>query len=372
MPRLAPFIRENTEPILAEWERFARSLPMGADMDVDALRDHARQMLVVIARDLEAPQSNRQQQEKALGKSDAGKRGSTTAAQEHGAGRAESGFTLGHMVAEFRALRASVIRLWTTQDYSVATTDLEDLIRFNEAIDQSIAESITRYTKDIGHSKERFLAILGHDLRTPLSSIITSTRFMIDSGELAEPHRTLVTRIASSSRRMNQMVLDLLDFTRTRFGDSIPIVRGEADVRKIVHEAVAEIATTYPDNPVQIEVGGNLHGSWDANRLSQALTNLLGNAVQHGRDGSPVKVTARGTENEVVIAVHNDGQPIPKAAIGQLFQAMKRQPAGAEGKNHLGLGLFIVDKIVSAHGGKIDVQSTRDRGTTFTMHLPRQ
>jgi signal transduction histidine kinase len=371
MPRLATFIRENTEPILAEWEKFARALPMGADMDVEALRDHAREMLDIIARDLETTQTTRQQKDKSLGKSDAKRRESTTAAQEHGAGRAESGFTLGQMVAEFRALRASVIRLWTTQDYALATTDLEDLIRFNEAIDQAIAESITRYTSDIGHSKERFLAILGHDLRTPLSSIITSTRFMIDTGELPEPHRTLVSRIASSSRRMNQMVLDLLDFTRTRFGDSIPIVRNDADIRRIVHEAVAEIATTYPDNPVQIEVGGNLHGSWDADRLSQALTNLLGNAVQHGRGGSPVKVTARGTETEVVISVHNDGPVIPKDAISQLFQAVKRQPSGTNGKHHLGLGLYIVDKIVSAHGGTIDVQSSRDRGTTFTLHLPR-
>ena len=372
MPRLATFIRENTEPILTEWEKFARALPMGADMDVEALRDHAREMLVIIARDLETTQTNREQKDKSLGKSDAKRRESTTAAQEHGAGRAESGFTLGQMVAEFRALRASVIRLWTTQDYAVATTDLEDLIRFNEAIDQAIAESITRYTSDIGHSKERFLAILGHDLRTPLGSIITSTRFMIETGELPEPHRTLVTRIASSARRMNQMVLDLLDFTRTRFGDSIPIVRIDADVRKIVHEAVAEVATTYPDNPVQIEVGGNLHGSWDADRLSQALSNLLGNAVQHGQSGSTVKVTARGMESEVVIAVHNDGPAIPKAAIGQIFQPMKRPTNGTPQKDHLGLGLFIVDKIVAAHGGTIDVQSSRDKGTTFTMHLPRQ
>jgi signal transduction histidine kinase len=373
MPRLATFIRENTEEILKEWEKFARTLPMGANMDVVALRDHAREMLDVIAGDLATTQTRRQQLDKSHGKTDARQRDTTTAAQHHGAGRAESGFTLGQMVAEFRALRATVIRLWTTHGFVAAATDLEDMIRFNEAIDQAIAESITRYTSDIGHSKERFLAILGHDLRTPLSSILTSSRFMLDTGEFAEPHLTLVKQIANASRRMNQMVLDLLDFTRTRFGDSIPIVRQDVDARKIVHDVVAEIAPSHPENPVHIETGGDLRGSWDPERLSQALANLLGNAVQHGAKGSPIKVTARGTDNDVAIAVHNEGPPIPKNATRNLFQPMKRmRPDGPNHKSHLGLGLFIVDKIVSAHGGTVDVKSTREQGTTFTVHLPRQ
>src|SRR5688572_6514720 len=104
---LADFIRTNTEPILAEWETFARSLPTGDRMDIAALRDHAKAMLNVIARDLESPQTKREQADKAIGKSDAGGRSTPTAAQEHGAGRAESGFTVEEMVAEFRALRAS-------------------------------------------------------------------------------------------------------------------------------------------------------------------------------------------------------------------------------------------------------------------------
>lgn len=376
MTRLSTFIRENTEPILEEWESFARSLPMGADMDVRALRDHAREMLGVIANDLETTQSAQQQDDKARGQTDAregDQRQARTAAQEHGAGRAEHGFDVGQMVSEFRALRASVIRLWSRSLKGSDLTDLEDLTRFNEAIDQAIAESITRFAQDVSESKERFLAILGHDLRTPLGAVITSSKFMLDNGELEEPNRTLVQRIGTSARRMNQMVLDLLDFTRTRFGDSIPIVPTNTDARKVVHDVIAEVAATYPTVRVHVETSGDLHGAWDADRLAQALTNLIANAVQHGSDKSPIMVVARGGEREIEIAVQNEGPVIPQQDVGQIFRAMKNSGRdGSRDRRHLGLGLYIVDKIVDAHGGSIDVQSSKQAGTTFTVKLPRR
>jgi signal transduction histidine kinase len=371
MPRLSNFIRENVEQILSEWETFARALPMGRAMDIDALRDHAKDMLAVIARDLDTAQTPSERADKAKGRSDAENEPTPTAAQWHGAGRAESGFTVEQMVSEFRALRASVIRLWTGQ-HDVGPSDLEDMTRFNEAIDQAIAESITRYTNDISESKERFLAILGHDLRSPLSAIIASSAFMIEAGELREPNFTLVSRIASSGRRMNQMVADLLDFTRTRFGDSIPIVRVDTDVRRILHEVVTEVAASYPSSTLQVETGGDLRGQWDSARLTQALTNLVTNAVHHGSDKSPVKVVAHGERNEIVISVQNDGPVIPEKDVAKLFEAMKHtRGEPARDKRHLGLGLYIVDKIVAAHGGAIDVRSSREDGTSFTVHLPR-
>ena len=372
MPRLAQFIRDNRERILLEWETFARGTPIGGSMDVAALRDHAAQMLEVIAKDLDAPQSSDEQDTKARGLADADKRLTLTAAQEHGAGRADSGFSVGQMVAEFRALRACVTRLWLTDDREKALTDVNDLIRFNEAIDQAIAESITRYSGAIGQSKERFLAILGHDLRSPLGAIITATRFMLETGELREPHLSLVTRVANSSRRMHQMIEDLLDFTRTRFGDSIPIVRVAVDLRKIITDAAGEMSTMYPDASVQLETSGDLRGEWDGDRLAQVFTNLLGNAVQHGAPDSPIRVIARGTAGEVKVSIHNEGPYIPKEQLRHLFEAMQKSGrGGARDKQHLGLGLYIVEKIVTAHGGTIDVKSGRDEGTTVTICLPK-
>jgi signal transduction histidine kinase len=372
MPRLSAFIRANRERILVEWETFARSMPIGGTMDVDALRDHAAQMLEVIAGDLEAPQSAVEQDSKARGLADADRRQSLTAAQEHGVDRADSGFSVTQMVSEFRVLRASVTRLWLAEERAMRPTDMEDLVRFNEAIDQAIAESITRYSGAIGQSKERFLAILGHDLRTPLGAIMTATRFMLETGELEEPHRTLVARAANSSRRMHQMVEDLLDFTRTRFGDSIPIVRTAMDLRRTVIDLAGELGTRYPECPIQVESSGDLRGEWDCDRLSQVLTNLIGNAVHHGAAGRPVRVEARGLPAEVRIAIHNEGPFIPPDRLARLFDGMERARRHASrDKHHLGLGLYIVERVVTAHGGSIEVTSTAEQGTTFTVCLPR-
>jgi len=375
-PRLSRFIRDNVEPILAEWETFARSLPTGGAMNVMALRDHAKEMLLVIAADLERPQTDLAQDEKARGERDAVESRDSTAAQAHGTGRAGSGFTIGQMVAEFRALRASVTRLWSAQQPGVASTDLDDLIRFNEAIDQAIAESVSRYSQAVGETQERFLAILSHDLRTPLGAIITSTRFMLDSGALEEPHRTLVSRAESSARRMNQMVLDLVEFTRTRLGDGIPIVRAQMDARRMVHDVVVEIAASYPDSTVHVESSGNLSGAWDRDRLTQVLTNLVGNAVQHGSARAPIKVSARGLADEVTLSVHNEGPTIPEDQQSAIFdeghRAGARKGGASHDRRHQGLGLYIVERIVAAHGGTVSVRSTATDGTTFTVRLPRQ
>jgi signal transduction histidine kinase len=373
--RFSHFIRDNAESILAEWETFARSLPGGDAMNVAALRDHAKEMLIAIAADLERPQSEAAQDEKARGERDAAVTRDTTAAQEHGTGRAGSGFTIGQMVAEFRALRASVTRLWLAERAAeLAYTDLTDLIRFNEAIDQAIAESVSRFSQAVAQTQERFLAILSHDLRTPLGAIITSTRFMLDAGGMEEPNRTLVSRASSSARRMNQMVLDLVEFTRTRLDDAIPVVRAAVDARRLVHDVVQEISASYPDSIVQAETVGDLTGAWDVDRLTQALTNLVGNAVQHGMPGEPIRVSARGLADEVTLSVHNQGPPIPaeqQAAIFQEGQRVGARPAAGD-RRHQGLGLYIVERIVAAHGGSVSLHSTAAEGTTFTIRLPRK
>jgi signal transduction histidine kinase len=278
------------------------------------------------------------------------------------------------MVAEFRALRASVTRLWSEQQPDVAVTDLDDLIRFNEAIDQAIAESVSRYSQSVAQTQERFLAILSHDLRTPLGAIITSTRFMLDTGGLDEPHHTLVSRAASSARRMNQMVLDLVEFTRTRLGNTIPVVRAPMDARRLVHDVIVEIAASYPDSTVQVETSGDLFGSWDGDRLNQMLTNLVGNAVQHGSSGAPIKVSARGLADEVMLSVHNEGPVIPANQQAAIFEEGRRAGTHPHGQDrrHLGLGLYIVERIVAAHGGTVAVHSAIGEGTTFTVRLPRK
>src|SRR5215212_2770202 len=261
--RLSEFILANREPILAEWEAFARTCaPASGSMNIESLRDHADQMLTVIATDLNTPQNKSEQKEKSTGNQPVVD-DSITAAEEHGAGRAESGFSVEQMVAEFRALRASVIRLWTKSQGAIGEGDIDDLTRFNEAIDQSLAESVSRYTQDLDNSKEMFLAMLGHDLRTPLGAVIMSSEFMLETKELREPHLTLTTRIRSSAGRMQHLIGDLLDFTRSRLGGGIPIVRGTMSMDKAVHDVVDEIAAAHPKRVFEIEARTGELGEWD-------------------------------------------------------------------------------------------------------------
>jgi signal transduction histidine kinase len=373
--RLADFIEANTAPILAEWVAFAQTCaPVAAGMDVDALRDDAAEMLTTIIADLRTPQTKREQADKSKGNSERDETSAETPAEVHGAGRAGDGFTVGEMVAEYRALRASVIRLWTAQCGTLTGSDLEDLMRFNEAIDQSTAESVTRYTSDIEESKEMFLAILGHDLRSPLNAVIMASQFMIETEELGEPHRTLTTRILRSGRRMNQLVGDLLDFTRSRLGPGLLIAPRPMDLAREGRLAVEEASVAHPGSVIQFTTSGDVEGKWDCPRISQVLSNLLGNAVQHGWPGAPITLDIRGERDAVAIQVHNRGPTVPDADHAELFSPFKRLRTGEAATSptaSLGLGLYIVDRIVAAHNGSISVESSDEAGTVFTVRLPR-
>ena len=376
--RLSEFIVANRRPILDEWKEFALTCtPASGAMDVEALADHANEMLTVIAHDLDTPQNKAEELEKSKGKAPDSAVGGDTAAEEHGAGRAESGFTVEQMVAEFRALRASVIRLWIkSQGGSIAPSDIDDLTRFNEAIDQSLAESVSRYTQDLDRSKEMFLAMLGHDLRSPLAAVMMSAEFMLETGELVEPHLTLAGRINSSAKRMQNMIGDLLDFTRSRLGGGIPISPAKMSMEKVVHDVVEEICSAHPDRTIKVNARGGQDGEWDSARISQALTNLIGNAVENSAEGSVVSVDVEDATTEMKVVVHNTGAAIPSEQLNGIFGPMKsretaQKKGGAGPYGNLGLGLFIAERIVSAHQGTIDVKSEKGEGTTFTIHLPR-
>jgi signal transduction histidine kinase len=372
--RLADFIDANHESILAEWVAFAETCgPAGARMDVAGLRDHAQAMLRVIVTDLRTPQTALEQADKGRGNAP-DLEDTDTAAAVHGAGRADSGFTVGEMISEYRALRASVLRLWTRENGTLTGADIDDLMRFNEAIDQSLAESITHYAEIVDRSKDMFVAVLGHDLRTPLGAVIMASRFMLDTGELQEPHLTLTARISRSAIRMNEMVADLLEFTRNRLGTGVPLARQEMNLATEAAHAIGEITSANPDSVLKLNVSGDVTGEWDQARIGQVISNLLGNAVQHGTPKSTISVTVRGETHEVVLQIHNRGPAIPPEEMPGLFSPFKRLrsnvPAESASTN-LGLGLYIVERIVAAHAGSMDVQSTDGAGTFFTVRLPR-
>lgn len=374
--RLAQFIAENSEAILSDFEEFARTHTAAGDtMHIAALRDHAEAMLAAIALDISEHQSDEEQEIKSKGDAPPSEDSAPTAAERHGTDRAVSGFTLQEMFAEYRALRASVLRLWTDAgERRLDPTDVDDLIRFNEAIDQSLAESITRFSTALERSREMFLAILGHDLRTPLGAVLTASAFLVSDGELAPKNLTLATRILSSAERMRKLVRDLLDFTTARLGHGIPITRADADIADIAREALAEIGGQSADRELRFVATGDTRGQWDAQRISQAISNLVGNAVQHGAVGTPVRVEVSGLAGEVVVSVNNEGPVIGAENVGQIFDPFTRMPpadADRDVDRSMGLGLYIAQQIAMAHGGWIEVRSSEAEGTTFLLHLPR-
>jgi signal transduction histidine kinase len=175
---------------------------------------------------------------------------------------------------------------------------------------------------------------------------------------------------------MNQMVGALLDFTRSRLGGGIPITRARVDMGKVAHDVVDEIAAAHPGRSIKVNARGELRGEWDCPRISQVFANLIGNALEHGSDRTDVSVEVRGDEKEVKILVHNRGDAIQAEELRGIFNPMKRAhpsetraPGGASG--NLGLGLYIADRIVTAHKGRIEVASSEEAGTTFTVTLPR-
>jgi signal transduction histidine kinase len=170
------------------------------------------------------------------------------------------------------------------------------------------------------------------------------------------------------------MVNDLLDFTRSRLGSGVPVLRRDMDLAKAATDAVHEVTVAHPASVLRLETSGDLVGTWDAARIGQMLTNLLGNAVHHGAAHTPITVSARGFPTAVELHVHNCGPPIPAADLPDLFSPYKRFRAGKArvgSPTSLGLGLYIAERIATAHGGTIAVTSTDGDGTAFTVRLPR-
>src|ERR1043165_5729251 len=230
--RLADFIQSNMEAILGEWEEFARNLAPGSAMSVIALRDHAESILRVTARDMLAPQTAKQQSDKSKGHGGGGEESEhlDSASQEHAIARLGEGFNLIEVVSEYRALRASVLRLWQAAVREADARDLEDLTRFNESIDQSLAEAVRSYTSRVDESRELFLATLGHDLRAPLNAMMLSAEVLARSGQLDGENAEIASRMSNFGRVMTGMIHDLLDFTRTRLGAGMPLSVAPSDL----------------------------------------------------------------------------------------------------------------------------------------------
>ena len=371
--RLSEFILSNMNEILAEWESFAGAILPATNLDKLTLRDHAPEILKAIALDMETTQTDLEQAEKSKGLAPI--KDPETAAETHSTQRLRTGFNQVQVVSEYRALRASVIRLWLASSPQPDSSDLYQLTRFNEGLDQALGESTMRFMQEVESARDFALAVLAHDLRNPLNAVVTSAECLkIAKAHDDETITTLSSIIFDSGMQMSKLIDTLLDFTGTRLGRSLSVKREPMCLRPILESTVASFSAAHPNRTIELNCNGEAQCAGDEVRIRQMLSNLVANAIQHGAETSPIVITSWIASGEIVIQVHNDGPPIAASKISTTFDfsAQRRtKNAGVTTElGHLGIGLYITGKIVEAHAGKISVTSTAQEGTTFEVRLP--
>jgi len=372
--RLQTFISENVEAIVSEWETFARTLtPSSEGMTSHALRDHILQMLDFIVKDMVSSQTPKEQTRKSKGEKS--RVPEVTASETHAALRLAGGFDIEQMVSEYRALRASVLKLWGRTKPSMDGEDLESLTRFNESVDQVLAESVRYYTQEIRHSKAIVSEILSHDIRDPLQTVTLSTQLLLHTANLTERQVSIAKGVLEGADRIGTLVENLLDVTRARFGSRVPLARSPMDLGFVAQQVVDELQAAHPTRHINLDTSGDLSCEWDKARIGQVFSNLLGNAMQYGFKDTPIWVSIKGAPDAIRMDVNNDGPQIPSDKMETIFDPLARADSARGNKpvrRNLGLGLFITREIVQAHGGEIQVSSSEKDGTVFTVRIPRR
>ena len=243
---------------------------------------------------------------------------------------------------------------------------------------------IATVTRDISERKRReteaqrraefekqLIGIVSHDLRNPINAILLSAQTLLRRDELSDHATRNALRIVSSAERATRLIRDLLDFTQARLGSGIPIRRAPMNFHEAIWQALEEVQTAFPERGVLFERDGDGQGHWDGERLQQVVQNLVTNALRYSPPETSVRVRSHADGVTAVLRVHNEGPPIPEELLPRLFQAMQRGALDPDFTSRsVGLGLFIVQQVVRAHGGQVDVRSTADEGTTFTVRLP--
>ncbi len=373
---LSDYIRAEVNGIVDEFAEFARDhLPSAKRLTPTELRDTAADLLRHVADDMESRQSEAERSGKSRGDSPQNSPPLTDDARSHARDRLAASFSMTELMSEFRALRANVLRRWRDANVGDPATAVEEVVRFDEAIDQALTESIAWYASQTDRSRELMSGMIAHDLRNPLGAIVMSAHYLLRSDSISGPEMKAAGRILSSATTMEKLVGDLLDFTQVRMGGNLGMTPVNTSLREICTNAVEELRAFHPDRTIDVDVRDSIDGYWDRNRLHQVISNLIANALGHGAADSPVTVSAATEGACMRLDVHNLGDPIPAESLSDIFDPLKRLPRTGPhprpSTGGVGLGLFIVKEVAQAHGGSVTVASSREAGTTFTVRLPR-
>ena len=352
MDPVAEFLRREGIRIIEKWEREVRAeLPALAQLTRPALIDHAEELLIGLAAWIEGDTTQAQ-------------RGFEALIQGHALQRLGYAVGLETVMREYAKLRFVILR-----ELLAITAPQQSLLLLHEGLDRAIGAAIDRYAQRREEIRARFIGILGHDLRDPLSTVKISTDVLSRGGATADEQQMILARMARACERMQRMIGEVLDFARGHLGGGIPANPSLHDLAEICRHVVEEISTAHPERHIALQSSGDLRGPFDRDRVAQALGNLVGNAVDHTK--GPIEVAAYETEDRqhVITTITSHGPAIPPDVQRRIFDPFARGDE-AQARRGLGLGLYIAQQIVLAHGATLDLTSD-DNATTFTITWPR-
>ncbi len=257
------------------------------------------------------------------------------------------------------------VRTWLESWYPVRSGD--EILGLGALVREVTAE------REAEEFRQNVLGIVGHDLRNPLTALTTSAQLLLRADDLTPERARLVGRILSNAGRMNRIIAVLADYARVRGGQAVPLRLQRCDVSLLAEAVAEESEMTHPGREVRLRGEGDPGGEWDPDRVTQALSNIVSNALDYSPAGVPVELTWRGDEQGVTVEVANSGPPIPPEVLPRVFEPFLRGEQPSSGRRDgLGLGLFIAKALVVAHGGRIEARSEAGGPTIFSIHLPRR
>ena len=359
---LPNFIHESLDDILAEWERECGDTPRGAEPAVRKL--HFGKVLKAVAEEMRRIRATEP----------ATAPGPLVAPPQASAPTAAPHSHASQLVDDYASLRASVVRQWRRKHPAPSPADLDDLVHFNEAMDRSLAELAATFSPSPSRSQpqELFLGVLNHELRTSVASILMSAQVLTHRSTPGSPEAKAAQRILRSCQQLRQTLDALSDLTKVRLGEHLEIDRVHDDMGVLCRQALDAYARVDPERRVRLTADGDPSGDWDTARIREAVGGLLGNAARFASRGSVVTIAVDGRAADTVkVTVHGDGTPIDVEMLQTIFDPVARGESENATYAGLGLGLFIVRKVVDAHGGQVTVAASKADGTTFTVVLPR-
>ena len=350
------FLRSHLAEIQDTWIRTVTDrLPALHVLDRSAMIDHLPEFLVGLAAWIE-------------GDEDAGRAGFDALVQGHALQRLGHGIQLEVLTHEYHLLRRTIQNALLALPCTDEVRRL--MIKVDEGLDFAAAQAVHRYTARRDEVRDRFVSILGHDLRNPLSSVMLAAAGIAAMPCTAPKHASSASIIQRSAERMQRMIADVMDFAQAHLGEGIPAVPAPCDMTALAMEAAHELKLAHPDRDIAVDSSGNTHGAYDKDRVVQVLSNLIGNAIQHGTDPIRVLVRERDDRLAVLTRVTNRGRPIDAERLTQLFQPFSPALAPGQRRTGLGLGLYIVQQIAIAHGALCVVRSDETE-TSFEIEWPR-